>query len=359
MSFVVSRRRLAVTLALGAAAGAVCAPAANATTGLQLSTFPAGQFSYLPADATGGFGGASDSRDATGENVRTVQLRGGVEIAAQTRTSQTGGSVSVKSGDVFNVLDTTTGDTILSYTYDGRPSLDATTCVGQTAFSGQRTGDSEIWLQETGSLSEYMKGTYQNGKLGTSGTGTFSGQFPRALTAGRFLLMVQTLRVTDTTGANAWIEIYSSSAVAACPVPPVDAPKPTPAPDTTKPTVGKAVLPKGNALKLANFLIKGFSTTVTINEPGTVTQQLFLNNGAKLTAKTAAKSKKKAKPVLLAKGSTVSKVAGKVKVKIKATKAGKKAIKGKRTVKAILVTTVKDLAGNTSTPSQAKLTLKK
>ena len=117
-----------------------------------------------------------------------------------------------------------------------------------------------------------------------------------------------------------------------------------PAPDTTAPT-GRLVagLPfKGG---LASLLGGRAVSTVMVGEAGvTVTQALYVNDGAKLPVRAAAKRKMR-KPTLLARGRAVSKSAGAVKLKLHATKRAR-TMRHKRTVRVAIVTTLRDRAGN-------------
>jgi hypothetical protein len=95
---------------------------------------------------------------------------------------------------------------------------------------------------------------------------------------------------------------------------------------------------------------------VTINQPGTVTEDLYLKDGtvpafASSTGKGKRHHKRKPPPALLiARGTVTAKSAGKVDVLIRATALGRKVLRHAKSVKAVLVITLHDAAG-------AKLTI--
>jgi hypothetical protein len=142
---------------------------------------------------------------------------------------------------------------------------------------------------------------------------------------------------------------------------PVETPTPTPTPETPKQTPAvpvkpvtpvepaDAVAPKGELPKRVaapsgrTILRTGrIENTLTVSEPATVQQALYLDDG---TAPKALAAKKAKRPTLLASGTATAKAAGKVKVKIKVNSKGRKVFK-KAKVRVVLLTALVDKAGN-------------
>jgi hypothetical protein len=95
-----------------------------------------------------------------------------------------------------------------------------------------------------------------------------------------------------------------------------------------------------------------------VGEPGvTVTQAVYLDDGATLPAQAASKRKPR-KATLLASGRSVSKAAGPVKIKLRPTKKAR-SIRRKRTVRVAVVTTLRDPAGNVKRLAVKRLVLKR
>jgi hypothetical protein len=119
--------------------------------------------------------------------------------------------------------------------------------------------------------------------------------------------------------------------------------------DTQAPGLS-ATAPK---LKLSDLLKKGLRASATCSEGCTVQAQLQID------AKTAKKLKLGKKLVVIAKGSAAAPQGGKVTVPVKLTAKAKKALKRARSLKATLVVTATDSAGNSSKPVTRKLSLKR
>ena len=149
---------------------------------------------------------------------------------------------------------------------------------------------------------------------------------------------------------------YVSRTVGECaPVPVVAlAPVVAPAADTTAPT-GRIAAGLPFRGGFASLLGGRAVTTTMVGEAGvTVTQALYLNDGAKLPARAAATRK----PTLLASGRAVSKRAGAVRLKLDATKKAR-TLRHKRTVRVAIVTTLRDQAGNVKRLPVKRVVLKR
>ncbi len=139
---------------------------------------------------------------------------------------------------------------------------------------------------------------------------------------------------------------------------PVGVVPPAPPVDVAAPVIKKNDL-GAPSTTLKSFLKSGLFSFITLDEPGTVTQQLLLpvakdKKGSKSAFAPKKKKKKAPKaPIVVGTGTATSTAPGEtVKVSIFSTKEGRKAlkaIKGSKPVKLTLVTTVKDTLGNTVT----------
>jgi hypothetical protein len=338
----------AVTLiGLTAAAAAVSAVPASADGFINTST------AIDERGVTQGFVQAVADSSGT---LRLEVIRGGAVVAAQDGTISVSLNVVPRPDDVLKLTDTDTGavyDTVVT----GLPTLDASVCGTPTAFSGRRDPDAEM---DVGAM--IYHGTYDERNETLSGTiasqsgDLFSGTFPHALSAAWrvFLSETRTIRPDFT--------VYSSFSrkVGACPPAAVVRETPTaPAPVAPAAPVAPDRRPPSARLATPTALFKPaaayraliagtFTGTIVLDEPGTVEQKLYLDDGAKLPPATAA-AKKKAKvkkPTVLGTGRAVARKAGAVKVTVRLSVAGKSRLRRSKTVKLALVTTVRDLAGN-------------
>ncbi|MBA3746603.1 MAG: hypothetical protein H0W96_03810 [Solirubrobacterales bacterium] len=173
--------------------------------------------------------------------------------AVQTTTRVTRGGVVVdhtlatfdlQTGDVIDALNRATGALLASATFDGRPSLDPTTCIGSAAFAGLRTGNSNI-TDVVAFKRERITGRYGpqdrdsgfiRGEISTLSGPTFSGAFRKAIPAGYILGASQTVLLSDTATFYETVQ----RTVAACPPPPpppVVPPRVVPPPPAAPPLV--------------------------------------------------------------------------------------------------------------------------
>jgi hypothetical protein len=98
----------------------------------------------------------------------------------------------------------------------------------------------------------------------------------------------------------------------------------------------------------------GWRDLVTINMPGTVTQDLYLKGGTLPAFASSKKHHAKRPPaaMLLARGSATAKGAGTVAVVLKLTPQGRRKFRSSRKVSAVLITTLRSTTG-------ARLTLER
>lgn len=284
-------------------------------------------------------------------------IRGGIVVTQ--RTDKDG---SVYLSDVPNVGDVVTLESpahnlVGSVVYDGLPSMDPTVCAGSVSFSGQRSMGQEV---EGG----YYSLTVHTGPYGykdaqRTGTGhaqvtslsgsAYAGNFLAPLAIGQTVWASESSRTSLAGGAVFKYSSENDRPVGACPVPPAP-PSPPPPPAL-----------QGSIVKLAKITIHkllklGWLCQVTINQPGTVTQSLYLRGGALPAFASSAgghgRHHRKRKPpaLLLARGVGSAKSAGKVNVLIHVTPRGRRVLRHARHVRAVLVTTLRS-------PSGAKLSL--
>jgi hypothetical protein len=365
----------------GALAIAGTAQAATTSAYIAISSYPAGF--YGPGDKSVGSFDGYYSNGVSSIPQRVVQVRSGAVVADSSTTTP----ISVLPGDIFQVRRTSDESVLVQTTYDG-PALNATSCIGQNGFSGTRAADAAVSVDAVVPVTStsYNHYTYasrkQVGHVRSLGDGTFSGVFDNAIATGDFLSVSQSLESsTSDTDTSFVTTVITPAAACPPPVPPVP-----PVPDTTPAKVLSFDL-GAPELSVKTFLKSGLSTFVGIDEPAAVSQELYLDNGVKPPLLAAAAKVTKCKPgftlrkvkvkikgktktikrcvknkkrlVLIGKGATHSAVAGVVKVVVKASSGARKALKGKKSYKLTLVTTVRDLAGNVTQAPAKKVTLVK
>lgn len=244
-------------------------------------------------------------------------------------------------GDTVN-LESPVGHIVASVVYDGLPSMDPTVCAGSSNFSGQRT----LGMEVQGSYEtlvvhpSYVAHRFGGQAQITSLTGmSFAGNFLKPLGLGETVSATETLKTPLQGGLTFSYESETERPVGACPVPPAPAPPPPP------PALLGSIL-KFARVTLSKLLHSGWSDRVTINQPGTVTQDLYLQGGVVPVAATA-RSHKRHKPpaLLLARGSAQAKSAGTVGVSLKLTAQGRRKLSHIHSAKAVLITTLHSSSG--------------
>ncbi len=131
--------------------------------------------------------------------------------------------------------------------------------------------------------------------------------------------------------------------VGTCPLPPAPPPPPPP-PPALQGSIFKLV-----GTTIVKLLKSGWTDKVTINQPGTVTQDLYRVGGAVPASASAHKQrpghKRKPSALLLAHGSTSAAAAGTVSVLLRVTTKGRHVLRHSHKVRAELVTTLKTGSG--------------
>jgi hypothetical protein len=276
----------------------------------------------------------------------------GTEVA---RSKGEGGAWTSKVpavGDTVT-LESPAGTTIDSIQYDGLPSIDPTVCVGSANFSGQRSEGEEVTggyfsLREHtdpyGHTSEERTGSSGHAQVTTLSGKAYSGNFLTTLSAGQTVFANETVKSSAPDGAIFEYSSENERPVGACPA--VPAPIPLPAPIVPPKLQGTILtLVKSTIVKLLKF---GFSDQVSINQPGTVTQDLYLQGGTLPALAASVGKHKRHKPppaLLLARGTATAAGAGDVTVHLKLTVRGRRRLKTSKKVKAVLITTLHTAGG--------------
>jgi hypothetical protein len=252
---------------------------------------------------------------------------------------------------------------VTAVTYDGLPSLEPTVCVGSTSFSGQRTAGYTV---EGGYYTVVPHPRYfarRNGGLAQVQvlTGSsFGGDFLTPLVSGETVYAVESLTSPLAGGATFTYSSENDRPVGGCPPPPPPPPPPTP-------LALAGAFSKFTGTSIIKLLRSGWSTHVTINQPGTIVEDLYQHSGvlpafaatskpilngtlpgaASIAgAKQAGKRpRKEPRALLLARGTATVKAAGTVTVTVHLTSAGRRLLKHAHSVKVVLIATLTASSG--------------
>jgi hypothetical protein len=255
------------------------------------------------------------------------------------------------------VLESPVGHVIGSDVYDGLPTIDPSTCVSSTNFEGENTSGftvegSYITLTLLSARKhEVQRSGFSEAQV-KSLTGTsFGGNFLAPIAPGATVMVTESLKSALPGEATyTYVSERVEPANATCPAPP---PAPSPPPLVT-PLQGALVALGHSKIKIV--LKSGYRDSVSVNQAGSVTQDLFLRGG-KLPATAASHHKKTPPALLLARGTAKTSAAGKVSVVLKLTAAGRRKLKSAGSVNAILLTTLRTANGQVDTLAPKSLTL--
>lgn len=288
-----------------------------------------------------------------------VQLRitepDGVTVAENTNEGQ-GPEVGVWLGNQVPqvgdpvYLESPVGHIVGSEVYDGLPSMDPTVCAGSANFSGQRSspedvvkGNYETLVAHPSYVAHRFGGEAQ---VPTQSGTSFAGSFLAPLAVGETVRAVESVEKPLEGGATFTYTSENDRPVGACPVPVV--PPPPPPPPALQGSIFKFV---GTTIK--KLLKSGWTDQVTINQPGTVIQDLYQVGGVVPASASAHKQRHGHKPkhkhkppaLLLARGSASAAAAGAVKVLLRVTTKGRHVLSHSHKVRAELVTTLEAGSG--------------
>jgi hypothetical protein len=338
-----------LSLAIGMAALASCtlaapAPARSSGPPVYTLTISEGE-TTLPEDPI-----ESTSGSVHGEGqVQVSIVRGGTVVARSHPGSSTWMSQVPQVGDTVN-LELSDGTVVGSILYDGLPTMAPTVCAGSTNFSGQNSpgetvkGEAAALVVQIEKYGSSVKEVNPQRAQVTilSGT-TFGGSFLAPLEAGQTVTAIESLETPLASGSVFDYSSENSRPVGACP-PVIVAPAPPPPPPALQGTLLKLA-----HVTLLSLLKSGLRDLVTINQPGTVTQDLYLEGGTLPAFAAASKGghhRKPAPALLLARGAVVASSAGTVTVSLKLTAKGRRKLKSAKSVKAVLVTTLRTSSGS-------------
>jgi hypothetical protein len=240
--------------------------------------------------------------------------------------------------------------------YDGLPSLEPTVCAGSTAFSGQRTAGYTV---EGGYYTVVPHPSYFARRNGGQAqvqvlTGSsFGGDFLTPLVSGETVYAVESLTSPLASGATFTYSSEYDRPVGGCPPPPPPPPPPAP-------LALAGAFSKFTGISIVKLLRSGWSTHVTINQPGTIVEDLYQHNGVLPAFAATSKTKrprKEPKALLLARGTATAKAPGTVTVTMHLTAAGRRLLKHAHSAKVVLVTTLTASSGAKLALGRHSLTL--
>jgi len=275
-------------------------------------------------------------------------LRGGAVVAQDTDEGGAWLSQVPQVGEAVTLeAPTGSGQVVGSVVYDGLPSMEAGVCAGSTNFSGQRTPGTEV----EGSFftlvphSSYVATRHGGVAQITSLVGSaFGGNFLEPLALGETVSAVERRQEPLAGGATFTYQSETQRAVGACPVPP-----PPPSPPPPSPALSGSIL-KLRHITLARLVRFGLSDEVSINQPGTVVQDLYLQQGSVPASASSVghvhgghrhgRRRHKPKALLLARGSASAASPGTVRVTLDLTPQGRRRVRHAHSIKAVLVTTL-------------------
>jgi hypothetical protein len=356
-----------------AAAGALVA-AAPASARLYVSTYTAAASDGTVQRSIDAYGYGDAGQET--HTYRVELLRGGAVVAADAEQYYASlPDLPFGAGDQIRVTDVDTG-LAKTTTVSGRPALDAGVCGTPSTFSGLRDAGATLHLSATLDDGGSARTNVNRVRLQTFfGTGdTFSGSFKTTLSPSWMTWLSQS-RAIDA-GFTVFTDVGRpvgtcppAQAISAPGAPAALAPAPAPKPpaipikDTILP-FAKLTPPASVGRPSAAYraLVAGtFTDKLLVSEPGTVTQTVYLDDGATLPKATPAAARKKAarKPTVVAQGSVTVRKPSVVTVRIKVSKKGKARLRRARTTKLVLVTVLKDKAGNVRVLPLTRFTVKR
>ncbi len=281
-------------------------------------------------------------------------IHGGLAIARDSGKNGEGAWISPgpEVGDEV-ILESPKGTVISTVVYDGLPTIDATVCAGSTNFSGENsTGEVvEGYYVKNVLETPYHQSTrpvqkaFGEAQVKTLSGTTFGGDFLKPLEIGEDVGAFESLKTSLAGEATYEYASETERPVAGCPAPP---PPVVVAPPPVVPPF-EGVIAKLFSSKIAGLLRFGATDKVTIDQPGTVTQDLY-QVGGKLPAFASAHKHVLPPATLLARGSASTKVAGTVTVHLRLTTKGRSRLKSAHSLKVVLITTLRSSSG-------AKITL--
>jgi hypothetical protein len=254
-----------------------------------------------------------------------------------------------QAGDVVT-LEAPSGSVVAAVVYDGLPSIAPTVCAGSANFSGQRSGADPVEggyyslalvSDPYGNTSVQHRGVGQAQVTTLVGSG-YAGGFLTPLALGQTVWASESFETQLTNGAVFTYQSENVEPVGSCPVTPAPPPPPPP-----PPALQGSIFRLGH-VTIRRLLRSGLHSTVAINQPGTVIQDLYLQDGripAHASSRKRSKHHHKPPALLLARGSATATGAGNVSVLLRVTAAGRRALRHRKHVHAELLTTLRSNGG--------------
>jgi hypothetical protein len=296
-------------------------------------------------------------------------IRGGIEVSRSSGEHGYAGMSSIPApGDVVSLESPTGpkghpgGQIVGSFVYDGRPSIDPTVCAGSVNFSGQRSSGQTIqggdFLDVPGPYGGFERWNAHQAQITLLSGTTFGGDFLNPLASGETVWASESLETPLAGGAVFTYESENVRPVGACPPPPPPPPPSPPAPPALQGSIVK--LARTTIHRLLKF---GWADLVTINQPGTVVQDLYLQNGKLPAFASSKKAKRHVHRVppaqLVARGSATAKAPGTVNVLIRVTAKGRRLLRHRSRVRLVLVTTLHSNTGAKLNLARRTVTLRR
>ena len=274
---------------------------------------------------------ASASENA---EVSVSLIHNGLVVALDTGEGYAGLSQVPQVGDVVTFA--SQGFTT-AVTYDGLPAIDPTVCVGSNNFSGQRTLGYTVeggYYTVTPARRHIYHSQNTLAQIQVLSGAAFGGSFLSPLVSGDTVYAVESLTSSLPGGATFTYSSENDRPVGGCPPPPPPPPPP--------PLALSGAFAKFTRTSIAKLLHSGWSTHVTINQPGTIIEGLYQHSGVLPAFAATSKQKrprKEPKALLLARGTATAKAAGTVAVIMHLTSVGRRLLRHAHSVKVVLITT--------------------
>jgi hypothetical protein len=348
--------------------GAAAAPAGARSSSPRYTLSVTEGETTQPEDSIIATRGEVDSEEAEETSVAVSIIRGGIEVSRSNGDHGYAGMSSIPApGDVVN-LESPTGPNghpggriVGSFVYDGLPSIDPTVCAGSVNFSGRRSAGQTIeggnFLDVPGPYGEFKHWNAAQAQITLLSGSTFGGSFVNPLAFGETVSAKESLETPLAGGAVFIYESTNERPVGACPPPPPPPPAP-PAP----PALQGSIL-KFTGTTIHKLLKSGWLDHVTINQPGTVVQDLYLQDGKLPAFAASKKGKHRARKVplaqLVARGSVTAKVPGTVNVLIRVTAKGRHLLSHRSKARLVLVTTLHSNTGAKLNLARRTVTLRR
>jgi hypothetical protein len=248
------------------------------------------------------------------------------------------------------------GTPIASVVYDGKPTLASSVCAGSSEFSGEDSpGDTvegfysryQLRRDPYGRVNGTERTQFGEAQVKTLSGSSFGGDFLQPLELGQDVTAVESIKTLLGNGSTYAYTSEYERPVGGCPPPPPPPPLPAPAP---APLLGGLL--KLSTTTIEKLLKFGWHDEVSINQPGTIVQDLYLQDGT-LPAEAATASRrhhaKAPRALLLASGSVRTSTAASVTVVLHLTKQGRERLRSMKGVHVVLLTTLHGSSGAAKT----------